>query len=35
MNEIKADISGQVVEILVGDSEAVEYGTPLFKVKRG
>lgn len=35
MNEIKAEVSGQIIEILAGDSEAVEYGTPLFKVKRG
>lgn len=35
MNEIKADISGKIVEILVQDAEAVEYGQPLFKVKRG
>tara|TARA_B100000949_G_scaffold120622_1_gene106670 strand:+ start:40 stop:531 length:492 start_codon:yes stop_codon:yes gene_type:complete len=34
MNEIKADISGKIVEILVQDAEAVEYGQPLFKVKR-
>lgn len=34
MNEIKADIAGEIVEILVGDAEAVEYGQPLFKVKR-
>ena len=34
MNEIKADISGEILEILVGDAEAVEYGQPLFKVKR-
>lgn len=35
MNEIKAEISGTILEILVGESEAVEYGQPLFKVKRG
>ena len=35
MNEIKADISGTITEILVQDAEAVEFGQPLFKVKRG
>ncbi len=35
MNEIKAEVSGQIIEILVGDGEAIEFGTPLFKVKRG
>ncbi len=35
MNEIKAEVSGQILEILVGDGEAIEFGTPLFKVKRG
>ena len=33
MNEIKAEISGTVVEILVKNGQAVEYGQPLFKVK--
>jgi acetyl-CoA carboxylase biotin carboxyl carrier protein len=35
MNEIKAEISGEIIEILVNDAEAVEYGQPLFKVRRG
>lgn len=35
MNEIKAEVSGTIIEILVGDAEAVEFGQPLFKVKRG
>lgn len=35
MNEIKAETAGTIVEILVGDTEAVEFGQPLFKVKRG
>lgn len=35
MNEIKAEVSGTIVDILVGDAEAVEFGQPLFKVKRG
>ncbi len=33
MNEIQAEISGKITEILVEDGEAVEYGQPLFKVK--
>jgi acetyl-CoA carboxylase biotin carboxyl carrier protein len=33
MNEVKAEIAGEVVEILARNSEAVEYGQPLFKVK--
>ncbi|MAK59371.1 MAG: acetyl-CoA carboxylase, biotin carboxyl carrier protein [Ponticaulis sp.] len=34
MNEIKSDVSGKIIEILVQDAEAVEFGQPLFKVKR-
>lgn len=33
-NEIEAETSGEIVEILVGDGELVEYGQPLFKVKQ-
>jgi acetyl-CoA carboxylase biotin carboxyl carrier protein len=33
MNEIKAEISGQIAEILVTNGQAVEYGQVLFKVK--
>jgi acetyl-CoA carboxylase biotin carboxyl carrier protein len=33
MNEIQAEMSGTVVEALVENGEAVEYGQPLFKVK--
>lgn len=32
-NEIEAEVSGEIVEVLVGDGELVEYGQPLFKVK--
>ena len=32
MNEIEADVSGQVVSILVEDGAPVEYGQPLFKI---
>jgi len=32
-NEIKADCNGTIVEVLVTDGDAIEYGQPLFKVK--
>src|SRR5699024_54374 len=32
-NEIEAEVQGEIVDILVGDGELVEYGQPLFKVK--
>ena len=34
MNEIQAEISGSIVECLVENGQAVEYGQPLFKVKK-
>ncbi len=33
MNEIPSDIQGEVVEILVGDAQPVEYNQPLFKIR--
>lgn len=33
MNEIKAEISGQIVEICVKNAQPVEYGQVLFKVR--
>ncbi|MGB0408382.1 MAG: acetyl-CoA carboxylase biotin carboxyl carrier protein [Opitutales bacterium] len=33
MNEIQAEMSGSITEVLVQNGEAVEYGQPLFKVK--
>ena len=33
MNEIESGFDGEVVEILVKDGEAVEYGKPLFRIK--
>lgn len=33
MNEITADMDGEILEILVGDGESVEYGQPLFTLK--
>jgi acetyl-CoA carboxylase biotin carboxyl carrier protein len=35
MNEIEAEVSGQVMEILVQNGEAVEYGQPLMRVNPG
>ena len=34
MNEIECEIQGEVIEILVQDGDMVEYGQPLFKIKR-
>ena len=34
MNEIKAEMEGTIQEILVSNGEAVEYGQPLFLVKK-
>jgi acetyl-CoA carboxylase biotin carboxyl carrier protein len=33
MNEIKAEVQGEVLEILVTNAEAVEFGQPLFLVR--
>ncbi|MCC5805658.1 MAG: acetyl-CoA carboxylase biotin carboxyl carrier protein [Opitutales bacterium] len=33
MNEIKAEISGKIAEVLVKNGESVEFGQPLFRVK--
>ncbi|KIX91564.1 acetyl-CoA carboxylase [Staphylococcus microti] len=32
-NEIQAEVSGEIVEVLVEDGQMVEYGQALFKVK--
>lgn len=34
MNEIEAEVSGEVVDILVENGQLVEYGQPLFLVRR-
>ncbi|MGG5461686.1 acetyl-CoA carboxylase biotin carboxyl carrier protein [Clostridium sp. B9] len=34
MNEIESEVSGEIVEILVQNGNMVEYGQPLFKVRR-
>lgn len=33
MNEIKAEVNGQITEVLVANGEAVEFGQPMFEVK--
>ncbi|MCX5693369.1 MAG: acetyl-CoA carboxylase biotin carboxyl carrier protein [Candidatus Omnitrophica bacterium] len=33
MNEIKSEVKGKVVEVLVENARSVEYGQPLFKVE--
>jgi acetyl-CoA carboxylase biotin carboxyl carrier protein len=33
MNEIKSEVGGTVVEVLVKNGQAVEFGQPLFKVR--
>ena len=33
MNEIQSEISGTIVEVLVENEAAIEFGQPLFKVK--
>jgi acetyl-CoA carboxylase biotin carboxyl carrier protein len=34
MNEIDADVAGEIVEICVENESLVEFGQPLFKIKR-
>ena len=33
MNEIKSDVKGKVVEVLVNNGEPVEFGQPLFALE--
>jgi acetyl-CoA carboxylase biotin carboxyl carrier protein len=33
MNEIKAEVTGEIVEVLVENGTAVQFGQPLFRVK--
>ena len=33
MNEIEAEVSGTIVEILVENGQTVEYDQPLFRIK--
>ncbi len=34
MNEIESEIDGEIVEVLVANEEMVEYGQPLFKIRK-
>ena len=34
LNEIKAEMTGTLIDVLVENGEAVEYGQPLFTVRR-
>ncbi len=34
MNEVPADVEGEVVAVLVSNAEPVEYGQPLFRLRR-
>ncbi|MGR3310712.1 MAG: acetyl-CoA carboxylase biotin carboxyl carrier protein [Candidatus Brocadiales bacterium] len=33
INEVKAEIDGEIIEVLIEDGKAVEFGQPLFRVK--
>ena len=33
MNEVEAEEEGEIVEVLIGNEEMVEYGQPLFRLK--
>jgi acetyl-CoA carboxylase biotin carboxyl carrier protein len=35
MNQIEAEVSGTVAEVLVKDGQPVEYGQPIFKIRPG
>jgi len=35
MNEIKSEMGGTILEILVSNGQPVEYDQPLFKIKKG
>ena len=35
MNEIESDVDGEVVEVIAQNQAFVEYGAPLFKIRRG
>ena len=35
MNEIESDVAGTVTAILLENGQPVEYGTPLFKIRKG
>ncbi len=35
MNEIKAEVSGKIIEILVKNGQPIEFDQPLFKIQKG
>jgi len=35
MNEIESDCDGEILEVLVANGQPVEYGEPLFKIRKG
>ena len=35
INEIKAELCGTIVDILVENGQPVEYGQPMFKIRKG
>jgi biotin carboxyl carrier protein len=35
MNEIEADVGGTIAEILVENAQPVQFGQPLFKIRKG
>jgi biotin carboxyl carrier protein len=35
MNEIEAEVSGEIVAILASNEDPIEYGQPLFKIRKG
>jgi biotin carboxyl carrier protein len=35
MNEIEADCAGTVADVLVENGKPVEYGQPLFRIRKG
>ena len=34
MNEIESDCDGEILEVLVANGQPVEYGEPLFKIRK-
>lgn len=34
MNEIESEVDGEIVEVLVANEDMVEYGQPLFKIRK-
>lgn len=34
MNEIESEVDGEVIEVLVSNEDMVEYGQPLFKIRK-